>query len=109
MKSLFVVCLILSLASDVFAADLLKCNPPMGSGVQEIKISQVGNKLVLTELTFRGGLSKAVSISALGWLKKDIKYTSPEDGVVHLYQMRSNGQTILSYEANRRGVIGNCR
>ena len=108
MKSLYAGLITLSLSASAFAVDLLKCNPPMGSGVQEIAISQVGKRIFITELTFHGGRNKPVVISAAQFNKKDIKYVSQEDGSVHLYEMKINGNTILSYEAEQRGVIGNC-
>ncbi len=108
MKFLYAALLTTSLSIPAFAIDLLKCNPPMGSGVQEIAISQVGKRIFITELTFHGGRNKPVVISVADYNKKDITYSSQEDGLVHLYQMKINGTMILSYEAEQRGVIGNC-
>ena len=108
MKLFIFTVMSLALSAPAMAENLLDCNPPMGSGLQEIKITQVGNKIYRSELNFFGSQSKPVQISALAWISKDLKWTSAEDGQVHLHQMKINGQITWSYEANRRGVVGNC-
>lgn len=110
MKTFFLSLLVSIVTSTAFATKLLSCNPPMGSSLQEVKISQEGTKIYRSELNFSGSYSIPVEINATSWAKKDLKFRSKADGNVHLYQVVEQGQIYWMYVATNLGssVNGYC-
>lgn len=94
----------------VHAEVLLECNPPMGSTLQNIRITREGDKIYRSELDFRGIFSDKVEISAKSWEEKDLRWKSPADGRIRLKQVHVDGGFYWAYTAAGEGfaVEGDC-
>lgn len=110
MKSIFLGLLVVSFTATAFAEKLLSCNPPMGSGLQEVKITQVGNKFYHEELNFSGSRSERVEIDRASWINKDLKWTSPAEGEIRLKLVNDGEFDYWSYQATGIGfkITGSC-
>lgn len=108
MKALFLAATLLSMSAG--AETLLDCNPPMGSSLQEVRITREGDKVFRAELNFAGSFSRPVEISAAQWSKKNLRWVSPADGTIRLYQVSESGRNYWAYRASTPGtqVIGYC-
>ena len=99
--------LLFVLATQAQAERLLRCNPPMGSGLQEVEIVAEGGQLFVRELNFAGSASALKRIANAGWVKKDLRWTSGNDGSIRL---NLNADGSWSYHASSPGysVTGYC-
>lgn len=96
-----------SLASE----RLLRCNPPMGSSLQEVEIVLDNGKVLLNELNMNGSRSLPVEVPAASWAQKDLLWTSKDEGKIHLYQVTAGQETYWMYQSEDYGVrvIGYCQ
>ena len=98
---------VLFLTSQAFAADLLKCSPPMGSHLQEVRITAEDGKIFLTELNFAGSLSQKMEVPTQQWVNKDLRWTSPQgEGSIRLY--KSGDAWFYTSTQNGSKIIGYC-
>ncbi len=107
MKHLFLISLVFTLSTSAIAQNLLNCNPPMGSRLQEVSITQVENKIYRAELNFSGSYSSPIEISGASWAKKDLRWKSRNEGNVHLFQVIEDGKTYWAYQAKNIGTSVN--
>lgn len=112
MNSKLVVAALVFVSVQSFASErLLRCNPPMGSSLQEIEITREGSQILLNELNMSGSRSKAIEVPAASWAQRDLKWTSPDEGQIHLRQVSEGSQVYWAYESQSYGVqvMGYCQ
>ena len=111
MKFLLVPLVILSLSISVLAQIqaktilLLSCSPPAGIGLQEIRIVQSGNRIMLGELSEAGAKSEAISISMDSWQKKVLRWNSKTAGQIEMNQIKHGVQTLWRFKSVRDGLL----
>lgn len=90
---------------------LLRCNPPMGSSLQEVEIVLDNGKILLNELNMSGSRSMPIEVPAASWAKKDLQWTSKDEGKIHLYQVTEGQAKYWAYQSEDYGsqVIGYCQ
>ncbi len=110
MKSIIAILVVTSFTTAAFAQKLLSCNPPMGSSLQEVKITQVGNKIYRSELNSSGSLSSLVEITAASWANKDLKWRSKDEGNVRMRLVTEKGRSFWLYQSTNFGgsINGYC-
>ena len=107
MKSLLVLLVFVS-SSSAFAQRLFECNPPTGSSLQNVEISKSGNSIFVRELNSYGAWSQLKEIPASSWTKKDLKWTSPDDGDIHLYKDTQGSTWYYDATGDYGSVKGYC-
>ena len=87
--------------------ELMSCNPPMGSGLQEVRITQVGNKIYRSELpSSPATFTEQVDITS-DWKKKDLTWTSRSGGAINLKLEPYGNNSYWFYRSAHS--IGYCR
>lgn len=96
--------LFITFSNTAYAERLLRCNTPMGSSLQEIEIYQEDGKIYLRELNMSGSSSAPKLIRTAAWDKKDIKWTSKNEGSVHIQLVKEDGAFYWLYKAVNIGT-----
>lgn len=111
MKKVILTIFTLMISTPVIAEVLLQCEPPMGSRLQKITIFEEDGQILRQELNSSGARSAKKVVSAQAWGLKNIRWTSPKAGQVHLYQVKMDGELYWAFESKSPGsaAIGYCR
>tara|TARA_B110001454_G_C12711664_1_gene430970 strand:- start:1068 stop:1421 length:354 start_codon:yes stop_codon:yes gene_type:complete len=96
---------LVSLAQVDQPKKLLSCNPPNGSTLQEVLITQVGNKIFRSELTFRGYYTKPVEVNPASWAKQDLRWKSETAGQVHMHKVNYGKNSYWEFKASGYGFL----